>query len=177
MKKIHILSIVFLLVYSITQAQTVPAKTGSLLGQQEAQDALDFHNKARKDVHVAPLSWSTQLAAFAQAWANNLAQNGCKMQHRPAAGEWAQQYGENIYWAMGRSLLAGDASRSWYSEIADYTPGPYSSANRGKTGHYTQMVWQESKTVGIGKATCPNGSVIIVANYDPRGNTLGVRPY
>lgn len=176
MKNVHVL--LFLLLFSSvsTQAQTVPVSTGSLLSQQEAQAALDVHNKARNDVKVTPLSWSSELATFAQAWANHLAENGCTMKHRPASGSWAQQYGENIYWAQGRSLLAADASSSWYSEVEHYQYGPYEGTSRG-VGHYTQMVWNDTKAVGIGKATCRDGSVIIVANYNPRGNTVGVRPY
>jgi len=177
MKNLFTLFIGLLFTSLASLAQSVPEKTGSQLGQQEAQEALDFHNKVRSEVNVAPLAWSTELAAYAQAWANHLAERGCKMQHRPATGQWAQQYGENIYWAQGRSLLAVDASRSWYSEIQDYQHGPLSAANVGKTGHYTQMVWQKSTTVGIGKATCSNGAVMIVANYDPRGNMRGEMAY
>lgn len=176
MKNIHILFIGLLLAAFTSKAQTVPAQTGSQISQQEAQAALDFHNKTRQDVNVAPLTWSAELSAFAQAWADHLAQNGCTMRHRPTSGTWAQQYGENIYWAQGHYLLAVDASRSWYSEIHDYEHGPF-SANRNKTGHYTQMVWQQSKTLGIGKATCKNGAVIVVANYDPRGNMIGELAY
>ena len=177
MKNLFFLSIGLLLTTLTAQAQTVPAQTGSQLSQEEAQDALDVHNKIRNDVNVPPLTWSTELAAFAQAWANYLAENGCKMQHRPASGAWAQQYGENIYWAQGRTLLAADASRSWYSEVQDYEHVPIGSPHRGRTGHYTQMVWRKTTTVGIGKATCSNGAVIIVANYDPRGNMRGEMAY
>jgi len=176
MKNTSLLTICFLLLFISAQAQTVPAQTGSSLDQQEAQAALDFHNKARKEVNVATLDWSAELAAFAQAWADNLATNGCTMKHRPADGSWAQRYGENIYWAQGQALLAVDATHNWYNEIENFQPGPYPGANHG-IGHYTQMVWQDTKTVGIGKASCKDGAVIIVANYDPRGNTVGVRPY
>lgn len=176
MKNYQVLLSIFLLFSFSAQAQTVPSLTGSLLSQQEAQDALDVHNKARKDVHVTPLTWSAELAVFAQTWADYLAKNGCNMKHRPSSGLWAQLYGENIYWAKGRSLLAADASRSWYSEIEHYKYGPYEGSNHG-VGHYTQMVWQDTRSVGIGKATCNNGAVIIVANYNPPGNTVGMKPY
>lgn len=177
MKSLSILSIILLLICTAVQAQKVPAQTGSQLNQQEAQQALDIHNQARKEVNVAPLEWSADLASFAQAWADNLAQNGCTMKHRPSSGSWAQQYGENIYWAQGRSLLASDAASSWYSEINDYQHGPLSATNRGKTGHYTQMVWRQTTHVGMGQATCENGSVIIVANYNPMGNMRGEMAY
>ena len=83
-------------------AQTVLAKTGSKVSQADAQIALDFHNKVRKDVGTVPLKWSAELAQYAQAWADNLANTGCDMKHRPNSGEWKQIHGENIFWGSGK---------------------------------------------------------------------------
>ena len=41
----------------------------------QAQAALDFNNAKRHDVGVAPLQWSTKLAAVAQNWADHLAKD------------------------------------------------------------------------------------------------------
>jgi pathogenesis-related protein 1 len=177
MKRILTLPVFFFILLTTTQAQTVPAETGSVVTQQVAQEALNFHNKVRKEVGVGPLVWSAGLAAFAQKWAENLAQKGCKMQHRPYNGEWAQRYGENIYWGKGRAFLPVDASQSWYSEIKDYKHIPVTIKELPSVGHYTQMVWQNTKAVGMGIATCKDGAIIIVANYDPMGNMLGKKAY
>lgn len=40
--------------------------TGSKLTENEAKEALDFHNKARKDVGTPPQIWSLELSAYAQ---------------------------------------------------------------------------------------------------------------
>ena len=37
-------------------------------------------------------------------------------------------------------------------------------------GHFTQIVWKESKKLGIGKAQSSSGKIFVVANYDPAGN-------
>lgn len=159
-------------------AQKVPKSTGSKVPQEEAQAALDFHNKVRKDVGTAPLEWSSDLAKYAQAWADHLAKdNDCKMQHRPHDGKWKQQHGENIYWSGGSDSNAADASEMWYSEINDYKLTKVTSANFSKTGHYTQMVWKNTTKVGIGQAVCPTGAIIIVGNYSPPGNYIGEKPY
>jgi pathogenesis-related protein 1 len=158
--------------------QTVPKETGSKATQQAAQEALDHHNKVRKDVGAPPLEWSTELATYAQAWADNQAKNkNCKMEHRPRSGEWTQKHGENIFWGSASSYTILDASESWYSEIKDYKHGPISDINWPVAGHYTQMVWKNTTKLGIGVATCPNGNIFIVANYDPAGNYWGEKPY
>lgn len=158
------------------QAQRVPLETGSKVSQSDAQEALDYHNKVRADVGSPKLKWSEGLARYAQLWADHLAA-GCKLEHRPSTGAWAQKHGENIFWGGGEDYTALDASESWYSEINDYKYGKLNNSNWYKTGHYTQMVWKNTTHVGIGVAVCKNGSILIVANYNPSGNFMGEKPY
>lgn len=45
-----------------------------------------------------------------------------------------------------------------------------------ETGHFTQVVWKSSITLGIGKAVVPKGNMkctYIVARYRPAGNYMG----
>ncbi len=168
----------FLLFFSLMEAksQTVPGNTGSKVKKEDAVTALRFHNKVRKDVGAPPLQWSVEAAAFAQAWAEKLAANGCKIQHRPYSGTWAQKYGENIYFFSGNATPLM-ASNAWYNEIKEFTYGKLERNSWAKSGHYTQMVWRTTTKVGIGIASCPSGASIIVANYDPAGNFMGDKPY
>ncbi|RYD98245.1 MAG: hypothetical protein EOP50_05115 [Sphingobacteriales bacterium] len=152
-------------------------RTGSAVPPAEAQAALDLHNRIRNEVGTPPLRWSESLSAYAQAWADKQAGSGCQMQHRPASGTWAQQYGENIFWGSGRYFDAAEATQAWYSEKRAFRYGPVTANNFQKVGHYTQMVWSASTEVGMGAARCPNGAWIIVANYNPRGNYMDVKPY
>ena len=171
------LNSLFILMIMQAGAQTVPAVTGSKMVKEDAQIALDFHNKIRKEVAVAPLEWSTELAAYAQLWANKLAEGGCKLEHRPGNGKWAQLYGENIFFGTAKGLTALDASKAWYGEIKDFTYGKLNLDNWVKVAHYTQMVWRSTSKIGIATATCPSGATIIVANYSPMGNYMGEKPY
>ena len=159
------------------KAQVIPAATGSGNSKQDAQTALEFHNKIRKDVGVPPLLWSSELSAFAQIWANKLATEGCKLEHRPATGKWAQQYGENIYYGTANGLTLLDASKAWYAEIKDFNGDKLTMKNFVKVAHYTQMVWRTTTKLGMAKAVCPSGATIIVANYSPLGNYMGQKPY
>lgn len=151
----------------------VPARTGSRVSAAEAQAALDFHNAKRREVGVPALSWSPQLASVAQRWAEHLASAvGCQLEHTQN-----NRYGENLFAGNGYPYSAVDASRSWYEEIQQYRYGAVSAQNYHATGHYTQMVWRDTTQVGIGKAQCENGGVVIAAEYNPPGNYLGQRPY
>lgn len=89
----------------------------------------------------------------------------------------SDKFGENIF--MSGNILLSDsdavkeATKEWYSEVSTYNynnPG-ISMA----TGHFTQVVWKNSKNLGIGVARSLRG-VYVCANYDPPGNFKGQFP-
>ncbi len=141
---------------------------------------LAIHNAARKDVGVAPLEWSKDLAATAQEWAEQIAQTG-KLEHRPES-----KYGENLGMGTG-DYSPATAANAWLAEKAKYSPDEPAPKGKGKKAgkreeaakalHYTQMVWGKSTMVGYGLATTKDGKVVVVANYNPRGNVEGEKPY
>ncbi len=161
-----------LIVANVSAQSTVPASTGSNVNQVDAQQSLDFHNAKRQTVGSPPLQWSTDLAAVAQNWANHLAAGGCNLQHTQGG-----PYGENLFGGGGRPYTAMDASQDWYGEISKFHYGPLTPSNWAPSGHYTQMVWKTTTKVGMGRATCNGGLVVIVAEYDPPGNYMGQKPY
>ncbi|KAJ1396583.1 Ves allergen [Sesbania bispinosa] len=70
-----------------------------------------------------------------------------------------------------------DAVRLWVNEKADYDYNSNSCASGKQCGHYTQVVWKNTKRVGCAKVRCNNGGTFITCNYDPPGNYVGQRPY
>ncbi len=174
--KIIIATLISLLLVTTGYSQNESGFTGSKISQQDAEAALNFHNKVRSDVGAPPLEWSPALSAYAQEWANKLARN-CKIQHRPIGGKDGRKFGENIFWGGGKEFTALEASEAWYSEIKQYHYAPIDQSKWQPTGHYTQMVWSGTTKVGIGIAKCRGGQTIIVANYDPPGNFMGMKPY
>ena len=141
---------------------------GRLAGITEA------HNKIRAELGIAPLTWSPELAAYAQSWADKLAAGGCGLRHRPESGADRQRYGENIFGVGGYDPSADEVVASWAEEVANYDAKK--NRCRGVCGHYTQIVWRKSQRLGCAMASCGD-SEIWVCNYDPAGNYVGERPY
>ena len=174
----YFLAIFILMNFSIANAQLI-TETGSKISKQQAQEVLQHHNKVREKVGTQPLVWNKQLATYAQQWAEYLANNNnCQMKHREQPGENGKAYGENIFWGSSSDYYKPvDASLSWYDEIKYFKYQKLNDNNWYKTGHYTQMVWKDTKEVGVGVAVCPNGGLIVVANYYPAGNVMTEYPY
>ncbi|MBV8632844.1 MAG: hypothetical protein JOZ83_18110 [Silvibacterium sp.] len=155
-----------------TPPPDIPASTGSRVPLEQARLALQFHNCARSEVGTPPLVWSPEIAARAQSWADHLAtQENCNLIHTAN-----NKYGQNLFGGSG-NFTALDASQSWYSEKKQYHYAVLNQDNWYATGHYTQMIWKNTKAIGIGQAACSGGGVVIAAEYDPPGNYMGEAPY
>jgi uncharacterized protein YkwD len=128
--------------------------------QNDAQSLLDAHNAYRARHCVPPLTWSPEIAATAQVWANR-----CVFDHDYDSG-----LGENLAW--GTQLSPREAVQLWYEEIGEYN---YASPGFGPAGHFTQVIWRESRQLGCGKAIC-RGDVFWVCRYSPPGNVEGEFP-
>ena len=129
-------------------------------------EVLERHNKLRKDHGVPPLTLDKKLSRSAQAWADELAKTGA-FEHSDSGA------GENLYkgttgWKTGKQVV--DA---WYSEIEDYKFGKEPRGDK-TVGHFTQIVWKNSKRLGVGKAKSKiDGKTVVVCQYDPAGNMRG----
>jgi uncharacterized protein YkwD len=132
-----------------------------------SQEHLEMHNKYRKMHHVPDLELNQELCDIAQKYAEYLAKNSL-LEHSYARFKGAGM-GENLYMCSGFIPNGGDAVTSWYNEIKDYDFKKGKSANGGVVGHFTQVVWKESKYLGVGIGKVDN-SYYVVANYFPAGN-------
>jgi uncharacterized protein YkwD len=129
---------------------------------------LSAHNAVRSRVALPPLAWSDKLAAVAQDWADTLMARRT-FSHRPNS-----PYGENLFEVRGASASPGDVVQAWASEAGDYDYP--ANRCRGTCGHYTQIVWRNTREVGCAVARSQRQE-IWVCNYDPPGNYVGQRPY
>lgn len=162
-----------LLLPALSFAQTgADSLTGSSVSADDARMIVAHHNMARKEVGVQPLAWSATLAEYAQEWADSLAKD-CAFRHRQRG-----KYGENIYSASSSaSFKPVMASQAWYAEKERFSYAKVGEPGTAGALHYTQMIWKKTTEVGVGKAVCANGNVIVVANYNPPGNYTGEHPY
>ncbi|XP_026479241.1 uncharacterized protein LOC113385604 [Ctenocephalides felis] len=64
-----------------------------------------------------------------------------------------------------------EAVERWYAEVGQHEF--YKEPTTLRTGHFTQVVWNDSRELGVGIATNKQGQTFIVANYHPPGNFLG----
>lgn len=148
-----------------------PAAAPTRMKPADVRAVLAHHNRVRAEVDVGPLSWDEGLAAYAQQWADRLAADGCRMQHRQP-----NAYGENLFQGTAGHYSAVDAAKGWESERWLYDGGTVTEENYTRVGHYTQMVWRDTTRIGCGEATC-KATLLVACNYDPPGNQLGRTPY
>jgi pathogenesis-related protein 1 len=110
---------------------------GSRLTKEEVEQLIKLHNKARSDVGVGPLKWSSELAINAQEWADRLASENCKMEHRPHSGKMVPKtrrksiHGHRFYGVAG-------AVKAWESARSLYKGGVLNYSNWYSSGHYTR---------------------------------------
>jgi hypothetical protein len=132
---------------------------------------LEAHNEWRRDAGVPDLIWSETLAKTAQAWADHLAKDGCLMEHSSD-----RMFGENLAWATARRLSPDRVVSLWGHEKEHYDLEKNRCAENQICGHYTQMVWEDTREVGCGHAIC-GGAEVWVCHYYPQGNLPGETPY
>ncbi|XP_047132535.1 uncharacterized protein LOC100198915 isoform X2 [Hydra vulgaris] len=130
-----------------------------------------YSNNFLRSLHGAPkLVWDNALASQSQKWADRLVSENRGLYHSERDG---QDYGENIYSIRGlpQSQHIHHAAKYWYEGVKYYrfeNPG-----FTWQSGTFTQMIWYDTKKIGVGVAFRPDiQTTIIVAQYSPPGNYL-----
>ncbi|KAI0639329.1 hypothetical protein C8Q77DRAFT_53695 [Trametes polyzona] len=108
--------------------------------QSDIDQYLQAHNSVRAQHGASPLTWSDDLAAKAQQWANN-----CVFEH---SGGKLGPFGENLAAGTGNSYGIQSAVKSWTDEVSEYDP------NNPQPSHFTQVVWKASTQVGCAVQSC-----------------------
>lgn len=131
---------------------------------------LSQQNAARASMGLPPLAWDERVASYAR-WYAQSRRGDCALVHSSGP------YGENLFWGSGTGWSPAQAVGAWLSERPRYDYWS-NSCYGGMCGHYTQIMWRNTRRVGCAMVTCYNGrGTFITCNYDPPGNYVGVRPY
>ncbi|KAK4431941.1 Pathogenesis-related protein PR-1 [Sesamum alatum] len=135
------------------------------------QQFLSTQNAARSALGLAPLIWDPRISRYA-TWYANKRRADCALEHSNGP------YGENIFWGSGDEWTPAEAAAEWVAERRRYDYRSNSCEHGEQCGHYTQIVWKESRRVGCARVVCYEGrGVFMICNYDPPGNYIGERPY
>lgn len=153
-------------------ASAAPNPTASV-----AQRALAAHNVERDRVGVPRLKWNPTLARQAEEWGRSLARRGV-LQHS----------GDDVRGGAGENLWMGTAGHwpveamigMFVEEKRHFRPATFPNISRtgnwADVGHYTQLVWRDTREVGCAVATA-RGNDVLVCRYWPAGNVYGERAY
>lgn len=140
----------------------------------EAIQFLYGHNLVRAAKLEFPLMWDSKLENYAKWWAGQRRED-CQLMHSFPEDDF--KLGENIYWGSGSTWTPMDAVGAWASEEKYYTYKTNSCEEGQMCGHYTQIVWKDTRKIGCARVICDSGDVFMTCNYYPPGNYIGERPY
>lgn len=130
-------------------------------------EALEAHNYYRRKHHAPPLTLNKDLCKIAQGYAQKLL--ATKSFEHSKNKYKGNNIGENLYWCTGKEATGEMATTDWYNEIKMHN---FKKEFQHDTGHFTQVIWKDTKEVGFGVANKGN-TYYVVANYYPPGNIKG----
>ncbi|XP_026440521.1 pathogenesis-related protein 1C-like [Papaver somniferum] len=140
----------------------------------ESFQYLFAHNWIRAQKWEMPLIWDSQLEKYARSWAIQR-KSDCNLRHSFPEGNF--KLGENIYWGSGTTWEPMDAVNAWAGEEKFYSYATNTCQAGKECGHYTQIVWRNTRRIGCARVECDDGDVFMNCNYGPPGNIIGERPY
>lgn len=127
-------------------------------------DCLCWHNEYRARHNVPAMTVSMKLCVSAQEWANHLASRN-ELYYCPSR---IFNFGQNIFCCVETSLMLSisgqEVATYWYSSIKryDFCKRPSLLHTSVNAGHFTQIVWRDTKYLGVGKSVSNTGKIFVV---------------
>lgn len=127
-------------------------------------DCLCWHNEYRARHGVPAMGISMKLCVSAQEWANHLASRN-ELYYPP---QRIFNFGQNIFCCVEASLCVAisgqEVATYWYSSMKryDYFKRPSLLHTNVNCGHFTQIVWKNTKFIGVGKSYSKTGKIFVV---------------
>jgi len=138
---------------------------------------LRTHNDERRRLRLEPLKWNIHLQREAEQWAHVLSRKGA-LQH--ADRKTRNGTGENLWMGTAGNWPIETIVGLFIDEKKDYRHADFPNISRtgswSDVGHYTQVVWRDTKEVGCAVVTA-RGNDVLVCRYWPAGNIWGQKAY
>ncbi|KAJ3476472.1 hypothetical protein NLG97_g9119 [Lecanicillium saksenae] len=148
---------------TVTAAPSIPSKEPSYSKRYLFTSAvLNSTNTYRRQHNASSLAWNATLASFAKTYLAGKQKDDCAFEHSGGP------YGENIAIGYGNATAAVEA---WGDERSEYDFGKAEFTH--ETGHFTQLVWKDTTTVGCERVLCGVKGWFVACEYWPRGNVVG----
>jgi hypothetical protein len=132
------------------------------------------HNAERARLGLKPLIWDIKLSADAGKHALIMAKTDV-YEHADQSNA-ADAQGENMWMGTLGAYDAQDMVRGWIAESVDFQPGTFPNVSKTGNwidiGHYTQLIWPDTTSVGCALVGNPRDEYM-VCRYLPAGNVLG----
>lgn len=136
---------------------------------------LEAHNAERSRLGLKSLEWNDRLAAGARQWAEQLARID-DLEH--SDDNERGNNGENLWMGSKGDFTPKEMVGGFIDERKDFTPGVFPDVSLTgdwvDVGHYTQLIWPDTRQVGCGIAQ-NRQSEVLVCRYYPAGNVDGER--
>lgn len=174
LKTVPVLAMFIASVFFLNSGSNNLAADGSF-----SAEIVNAHNRYRTELNIPGLAWSDELAAHAKKWADHLASLGGGTIMHASAAERGNE-GENIWSGTAGYYSLTQMVDGWGDEKQYFRYGTFpdvsTSGNWSDVGHYTQIIWKDTKMVGCGKSSS-GGYDILVCRYSPPGNYMRRKPY
>lgn len=170
-----------------------------MLDKKTKERVVDLINTLRSNHQAPAVVWDDKICQYAQEWADHLV-NTCKFEHRPQ-NVYSENLGfTSGYRLPSVPDILEDTIQRWYSELFgemvkssivgimhvpyifhffvcageeklyDYNKPGFSK----QTGHFTTLVWKNTKRIGIALSFYPDmKKVVVVYNASPQSNVIG----
>lgn len=136
-----------------------------------ASEFLTAHNKIRAEYNEPPLLWNVTLAQEAMKYTASHAVD-CKTEHTSGPN------GENTFWS-GRAgvFTPSQVVEKWSEEKNFFDAESNKCLDDEECGHFVQLVWLDTKSIGCSIITCHNGGMVTMCFYYPPGYYLNKSPF
>lgn len=166
---------VFFFTLIVFEGYSQSSKAGIYKDSSFIAAILQSHTTYRDSLQLPAIAWSDALAKDALAWAQHLAAINKGEHDMSIRG----REGENLFAGTAGAYSYHDMVALWGNEKKFFQYGVFPNCATSRSaviGHYTQIVWKNTKSVGCALAS--NGETdFLVCRYAPAGNMVGEKPY